>query len=174
MRTRLGIDTNLTDKEEKFLKAYLEFEWTNVKCAEYAGYAGNYNQLSKLADQVLKRPRVREVILKAAGNVMPASEVLSRLTTQARSVYADYIDEDGRVDLVRLKRDGRMHLIKAIRPGKYGNTIEFMDSQKALELLGKYYALWTDRVEEAREVTLKVVYEDPPQLVDTIDGELTE
>ena len=36
--------------------------------------------------------------------------------------------------------------MKSVKQSKYGETIEFVDVQRALELLGKYHSLFTDRV----------------------------
>ncbi len=44
-------------------------------------------------------------------------------------------------------KDGHGNLIKSMKPGKYGMTIEFVDDLKSQELIGRHLALFTDKSE---------------------------
>lgn len=61
--------------------------------------------------------------------------------------YAPYILQSGYVDLESMRREGMIHLVKGIKHTQYGMQVEFYDAQKALELIGKNHALFTDRQE---------------------------
>lgn len=153
----------LTRKEQLFVLAIMSGS-TQYDAARIAGYAGStIMQFVRQGNQVYNRPKVRAAIQgfveeQAQEGVMSALEVLARLTAQARNEGAEYIRSDGTVDLAAVLEDGKGHLIKSVRPGRYGTVVEFYDSQKALELLGKYHGLFTDRVEQETSVTIQVQY----------------
>lgn len=79
--------------------------------------------------------------------VMSADESLVRMSEIARGVWAEYIQADSSVDMAALVRDGKAHLIKAIKPTKYGSTIEFCDMQKAIEMIGRAHQIYVSRTE---------------------------
>lgn len=85
---------------------------------------------------------------------MSADEVLSRLADHARGDIEDFILLDlgeGRtswtIDLIKAKKRGKLHLVRRLRPTRYGVDIELYDAQRALELLGKGHGLFKDRQE---------------------------
>lgn len=51
-----------------------------------------------------------------------------------------------RVDLVKAEKNGKLHLIRKIKQTDRGLEIELHDPQKALEMLGRKYRLFSDRV----------------------------
>lgn len=162
--------TKLTSKEERFVQALVLTQCKQWEAAQIAGYSGTGRALVKMGSLVANRPRVKNALaelVKGQGiaGCMSREEVLARLTEQARAAYCVYIRPDGSTDLERMAADGKMHLIKRIRPTPSGEVVEFYDAQKALELLGRYYDLFPDKVQVDRgPTTVRVVYEEPYDL----------
>lgn len=52
-----------------------------------------------------------------------------------------------KLDLQKAEKLGKLHLIKKLSYNKYGPSIELYSAFDAQQLLGKHYALWTDRIE---------------------------
>jgi len=100
------------------------------------------------ASRLLKNVKVAAAIkstLKA--RILSTEEILARLAEMGQSAHADYVKEDGTVDIKKMVNDGNAHLIKGIKETKYGRVYEFHDAKSALELHGKYYAMWKDKFE---------------------------
>lgn len=64
-------------------------------------------------------------------------------------VYGPPVEiEEPYVDLVKAKRRGKLHLVKAIKRDRNGRvSVDLHDAQKAKELIGRHHGLFTDRVE---------------------------
>ena len=77
---------------------------------------------------------------------MSANEVLARLTEVACVDISEFIDDVGRLDWDKVRAKG--FLIRKIRYNADKNSeIELHDQMRALELLGKYHKLFTERHE---------------------------
>jgi hypothetical protein len=101
----------------------------------------------------LRKPKIASRIQeRLTAKVMSADEVLTRLAEQARVDLGPYMDEDGDVDIERLKRDGKTHLIKRYEKtkaiaGLVRVKVETYDAQAALVHLGRHHGLFKDKVE---------------------------
>jgi len=128
-------------KEKVWLEEYLQC-WNATEAARRAGYKWprrlGSRKLAKFEDEI--QERIDEL-------AMSADEALLRLAQIARGEYAEYITEDGQIDIVGLVRDNKAHLIQKIRPTKYGEAYEFYDMQKALVDIGRHHQLFTDKVD---------------------------
>jgi phage terminase small subunit len=51
-----------------------------------------------------------------------------------------------RVDLVKAEKAGKLHLIKKLKQTERGLEVELYDAVNALEMIGKHYKLFTDRM----------------------------
>lgn len=155
----------LTDLEREFIEAYLKtfdlYKTMQMIGRADRGYRYNIEQRARL---ILTRPAVmREIADRFKQNLMSQDEVLYRLTLQARGIYANYFvsDENGtRFDFEKMVEDGYGHLVRLLRPGRFGTTFEFMDTQKALEMIGRHHKLFTDKIDNTGEVIIRVVYDD--------------
>ncbi len=79
---------------------------------------------------------------------MAAVEVVARLSQQARAEYAKYYTPDGSVDLEEMLADGKGHLIRKISYGREGQrVVEFYDAQSALVHVGRYHAIFTEKLD---------------------------
>lgn len=159
----------LTRKRKMFVEGYLR-TWSATQAAIEAGYSKRtaYSQGPRL----LKIVEVAEEIDRRIAEVtMSADEVLIRLTEQARGKYANYINVAGSLDIARMVIDEKAYLIKAIRPGLYGTTYEFVDSQAALSLLGRNHRLFTDRVEHGADEPLTNLLDNFNSVLSKIYGQ---
>jgi phage terminase small subunit len=152
----------LTPKRQLFVEYYVATMFNGTKAATLAGYSERsaYSEASRLL-------RIAEV--KAAidahmdAMLMPAREVLMRMSDQGRATMEDFItiDADGKtkIDIAKAAANGKLHHIKDIkrttRTRKNG-AVEFTEEEFSIELhdasaarvhLGKYHKLFTERVE---------------------------
>lgn len=138
---------DLTNKQKAFVEQYLQ-DFNATKAAQRAGYGGDDATLAVTGHRVLRKAKVAERISQRLREAaMSADEVLSRLAEIGRAEYSQYINTDGAVDLARLLEDGKGHLVKGIKETKYGQQVEFYDSQKALVDIGRHHALFTDKAD---------------------------
>jgi len=141
----------LSSKQQIWLDAYLQ-TWNATEAARRAGYAHPRQEGARLLSNAVMQEEIKS---RLAEMTMTADEVLVRLGEQARADYADYINEVGSVDLAGMKRDDKMHLVKGVKPSKYGLVVEFYDAHSALVQIGKHHKLFTDGVDISGELELK-------------------
>lgn len=138
--------SKFTAKQEIFIAEYLRC-WNASEAARRAGYNGDSNTVGP---RLLANVGIfEEIERRKALLIMSAEEVAVRLTEQGRGSYAEYINAFGGVDLDRLQKDGKGHLVKKIKHTKEGLEIEFYDAQAALVQIGKIHKLFVDRQESA-------------------------
>lgn len=159
----------LTNKQARFVDEYLKC----LNASEAARRAGYSERSARtIGPENLSKPAIAaEIELRLKQSAMSGDEVLHRLSQQARGEYAQYLEvwdiplEDDQVeqrvgvDVHRMIADGNAHLIRRIKYDKDGRPeIEFYDAQSALVQLGRYHALFTDKLkvesdwrEEARQ-----------------------
>lgn len=140
----------LNPQQQLFVEEYLTC-WNASEAARRAGYK---TKASVQGARSLANASIREAIDEAINErAMRANEVLARLTTIASGSLADFIktDDDGNVTGFNLHKDKPLHLLKkvTVSHGKFGKniSIEIHDPVGALEKLGRYHKLFTDRVE---------------------------
>jgi len=155
--------TGFTPKQRLFIHYYVE-TLNATRAAEMAGYKGSYSTLGVVGHDNLKKPKIREEIDRILGERMiTPNEILDRLGSQAKAEYNDYIDPETKIlDLKRLLKDGKGHLIKKMKMSRVSGRIaevEFYDSQTALIQVGKFHKLWTDKIEQDTTVTVVKAYE---------------
>ena len=161
----------LTYKQKMFVEAYLE-TLNATESARRAKYKGNENTLGVIGHENLRKPKIREEIDKRLKELaMSAEEVLARLGDMARGDIGDFLTIESMsfdLSLRKAKELGLTHLIKKVKQRtiitqkKDGDEeenhyieIELHDSQSALEKLGRYHKLFTDKQEFVGE--LKVI-----------------
>lgn len=154
----------LTTKQKAFVEAYLS-TFNATEAARIAKYKGNRVTLQAVGAENLRKPLIKAIIDERMKELaMGADEILARLTEQAQGKGGEYVDMWGNLDFARLKAEGKLHLIKKIKPSMYGKVIEFYDAQSALALLGKTHKLFVDLTEKEHkgEVTIRFL---PPHEV---------
>lgn len=139
----------LTVRQRLFVSAFLGPATGNAsEAARIAGYSSPRQQ----GTENLAKPAIRAAIEEKLDQVaMTADEVLLRLSDQASADIGRFLRYDASgepgIDIKAMKDAGKTHLIKGIKPTKYGVVIELHDAQAALEKLGRYHKLFVDRSE---------------------------
>lgn len=134
----------LSPRQQIFVQEYLSC-WNASEAARRAGYRGRANTIGP---RLLANVGIAEEIQqRIAERTMGPDEVLMRLGEQARNEHGNYITETGLVDLPKLIRDGKSHLIKGVKETPQGKVIEFYDAQAALVHIGKHHKLFVDKVD---------------------------
>lgn len=147
-------EIKLTGKQKAFADYYVgEARFVGVNAARLAGYKGKYSALAAIASENLKKPNLKAYIdHRLAALILPANEVIARLTDIANASIEDVVDEDGRFDYDKAKRTGKLPLIKKLKRKTMSPIIEEVEfemysAHEALRDLGKYHKLFTEKVE---------------------------
>lgn len=135
--------SQLTPKQRVWLEAYLT-TWNASEASRIAGYTSP----SKVAWQMTQKPLIKAAIEQRMRDArISADEVIVRLMQQATANVGDFftITPDGpEWNWEKIKEKG--FLVKSVTKTRDGYKLEFYDAQKALELLGRSMALFTDNV----------------------------
>lgn len=95
----------LTPKQERFVLEYIK-DWNATQAAIRAGYStkGANVQGSRLLSNVNISERIRQIQTEQrSAEIMEYDEACTILTSIARGRVADYLDEDGRIDIKLLR-----------------------------------------------------------------------
>lgn len=166
-------DKPLTGKQNAFVQAYVLY-MNATHAARVAGYAGDYNTLGVVGYENLRKPKIRAAIdaLLEAQGAMPRNEVLAHLTDIARGDIADALNETGGVDMLEAIRRGKSHLVKRVKTKTtiidsgdddnreiHETEIEMYSREVALDRLGKFYGLFTDKSEVSNtgDMTIRII-----------------
>jgi phage terminase small subunit len=122
----------LTQRQRLFVEAYIGQANGNAReAARAAGYSGDDNALSQRAFELVRNPKIAELIgVRVQEAVMAANEVLSELSAIAKADWQNFVE---------IRRDNEGEPISA--------TLKLADKIRTLELLGKYHKLFSDRVD---------------------------
>ena len=122
----------LTQKQRLFVEAYIGPANGNARtAARMAGYSGDDNALSSRAFELMRNPKIAELIgVRVEEAVMQSNEVLSELSAIAKADWQNFLE---------IRRDREGEIISA--------TLKLSDKIKSLELIGKYHKLFSDRVD---------------------------
>lgn len=155
-------EKNLTPKQQAFVNAYMTNGFNATQAAIKAGYSEatarviGHQNLTKLSIQSEIKRLMRDFI-------MPAEEVLSRLTEHARGDIGDLWNEStGQVNWEQARALGKTALIKRIKHKTtrvtrgvgesaedvetFEDEIELHNPQVALQMLGKYHETFVDKL----------------------------
>lgn len=145
-------ERKLTDKQARFIQEYLQC-FNAAEAARLAGYKGRSDVVG--ARLLVNMSEYLEEA-RPSSNIMTAEEVLAELSAIAWGNMRDFVDDNSlSINLNTDKARGKMRVVKKIKyvtqvqDDSQTDTVEFelYDKVKALELLGKYYALFKDRVQ---------------------------
>lgn len=155
----------LTLKQTAFIDKYIETQ--NATEAVVFAYQYEDRQTASVkGSQLLRLGKVKAEVRRRLGNHIASSdEVLERLTTHARGDLTDVLQPDGSFNLRKARKSGASQLLKKLKiKRRYEKDIEgnaqpvdeyeyeIHDPQSALEKLGRFHALFTDR--QQSELTL--------------------
>jgi hypothetical protein len=135
----------LTNKQQLFVEHYARC-WNASEAARLAGYSAKTAR--SMGQQLLTKLDIAaEIKARIAEQVMTPDETMARIAEQARAAYAAYIQDDGKVDLAAMRRDGKMHLVKGTKVVRGELVVEFHDAQAALFKIASVHGLPVERVE---------------------------
>lgn len=153
-------DPEKLDQQILFAIEYVK-DFNGLRAAQRAGYSGTDESLMSMASRLLRLVKVQNKIRDLlAANAMAAEEALWRLAQMARLDISQFIKaKNGGFEINWSSVNKYGFLIKSITQTRYGPKLELHDSQKALELIGKHYGLFTDRIEHTWKTQLPEGYE---------------
>jgi phage terminase small subunit len=121
-------NTKLTTKQKLFAEAYLATP-NGTDAARKAGYKGNDNTLASVAKENLRKPQISDLIQNRIESIgMSANEIIIELSVIAKTELSAT------------------------------EHIKATDKIKALELLGKRFAMWTENHKHEGDIRIEVVY----------------
>lgn len=139
-------------KQLAFCQEYVK-DFNGAAAAKRAGYTGNMYTRSATASRLLKVDKVAgEIAAILQSRCMSNDEALSRLAEQGRGAHSKYIKKDGTVNIAKLVKDDKAHLIKKLKYDKLLGIltdIEFYDSQVALEKILRAGGAYKDKGDSA-------------------------
>lgn len=152
-------DQEQLDQQILFAIEYVK-DFNGTRAAQRAKYEGDDDTLAVTASRLLRYAKVQNKIRDLlASTTMEAQEALWRLAQMARLDISEFIrGKNGSFEINWSNVNKFGYLIKSISHTKYGPKIELHDSQKALELIGKHYGMFTDKIDHTGDVTISVVY----------------
>lgn len=162
-RSRSPNNPSITRQQEKFVDEYL-LCFNATKAARKAGYKDN-DLLHTNAFKLLQNTAIKEQIdarLKEAK--LSVAAILKLLGDHATGSLGDFLDDNGNIDLETARETGLLHLLREIEiteiESKDGSTmrrkIKLHDPQKALELIGRHHAMFTDKVHNTEKKIIQV------------------
>jgi phage terminase small subunit len=153
-----GGDMALTNKQQAFVNAYIRTR-NATQAAIEAGYS--QNTAHAIGWENLRKPEISEAVRQFfEADSMSAAEVLHHLALIARGDVSEVLDDMGNFDLRKARAAGKTNLVKKLKARTITSTdkdgdgtdiheweVELYDRMKALELIGKYQKLFTDKME---------------------------
>jgi phage terminase small subunit len=127
--------TKLNEQQRLFVKYYI----ATLNAAESARLAGySVKTARQMGYELLTRPYIIEAIEKGVDKRMEKADISAERI----------LDELAKIAFLAPEQ---LDALKSIKGG---------EKMRALELLGKYHTLFTDRIEQSGEVTINVSLED--------------
>lgn len=112
----------LTTKQRLFVECYLSNGFNATEAARQAGYGGDDRSLAVIGHENLRKLKIAALVRERIDEaVMPANEVMARLTAIARGRVTDFLDEGGKFDLKaarKAEKDGLLKKLKQKRTSK--------------------------------------------------------
>lgn len=149
----------LSQKHQAFVDRYLIcFNATEAYMDVYT--PKNRNVAAVNGTRLLRNAKISaEISKRLKEKAMTADELLARTADIARGNLADYIYDDGEINIKKLKEDGKGHLLKKYKRTrrtirqKSGDEIEiesmeaeFYAADSAHDKLMRYHSLYNDKV----------------------------
>lgn len=152
----------MTDKQKRFCDEYL-IDMNGAQAAIRAGYSKK--TAKQIATENLSKPYLREYIdkrmaEKEAALIADQDEVMKYLTAVMRRVKAEHVvvtcTEETSSYVPDAEGKMRKQTVKKETPKIVEIPARLQDSNKAAELLGKAYGIYTDKVDADVDMNLNI------------------
>lgn len=152
----------MTEKQQRFCDEYL-VDLDGTKAAIRAGYSKK--TAAVIASENLRKPNIREYIEKRMQEkedalIAKQDEVMKYLTAVMRREYCEHVVVTITEEESSYEPDGegkmRKRTTKTEKPEIVEIPARLADANKAAELLGKAYALFTDKLEADVDMELNI------------------
>ncbi len=148
--------SSLTPKQKRFCEEYL-IDMNATQAAIRAGYSER--TAYSMGQRLLKKVEVQEYIQKRMTSLeyrtgITQERVLNEIAAVAFANITDYAQVvDGKVKLTLTKEltEEQKKCLAVIKEGKFGIEVKAYDKLKALQMLGDYLSLFTDKQRLALE-----------------------
>ena len=152
---------SLTQMERSWVEYYIltgnkEYAAKKAGFSEKTAYVAGYRLFKRIRVKEYYEKRIAEIVSKNNDKV---SLVMSQLLKIATCDIADYVDSNGQIkDLSKV--DGQ--LIQSIKHTRYGPTLTLASKEKALELLGRFMGMYSDKIELSADkpLSLSVTFQE--------------
>ena len=133
----MTVEKRLTPKQQRFVNAYLATAHGNAtEAARIAGYKEHHTEGWRLLQNAVIRAQIDEQL---AAESLSAAEVLHHLTDVGVAEWHEF------VEVIINPRTGETMKVR----------MDLTNKVKALELLGKYHKLFTDKSEATSNVLIR-------------------
>ena len=166
--------SDLLLRHQVFIEEYLVC-MNGTQAWQLAYPDASYDVAASSSSRLLRNVKIRAELERRFGEqVMGKREVLKRLKDQANATLLPFVkvDDDGHIYFNFKDKEAKrhLHLIKKVKHKKHETyneksgeineenwvEVELHDPQKALELIGKYHALFTDKTETTEKKVIRV------------------
>lgn len=137
----------LTNLQFLFCEFYIQTS-NGTLSSRLAGYKGKADNIHAVnASRLLRTAKIQDYLKERYKEVaMGADEVLARLAKMARASVSDFVDENGIIDWKKVNKEG--YVVKSLTHTKgKSSKIEIEGRLRALELIGKAQAMFTEKIE---------------------------
>jgi len=139
--------SNLSQRQINLVHEYV-LCWNKSKAARQAGYP--VKSCHTVGPKELQKPQVKRYLAYYTKDIAEKNQeqvafVIARLREIACVDIKDFLNPDGSLRKLDGKVNGR--LIQSIKQSQFGASITLHSAEKALELLGRYLGMWSDKVD---------------------------
>lgn len=163
------MNKELNEKQKKFCEEYL-VDFNACQAAIRAGYVKNSARIH--ASRMLSNDNIQRYIQELADQKLketgdPIKKIICELQMIAFGDMRDFMEwDDRRITWKSVEELGeKTRLISEVKETvtQHGGSrsLKLHDKMKAIEMLGRYYKIFTDKVEHSGEVGFKVVVNIP-------------
>lgn len=132
----------------KFAQAYVQTNGNAREAARLAGYSGDDNTLSAVASELMDRADVKSYLSEVIRSIISSEETSAILSDLARSSIGCFLARDANgnfinngfgfeLDLNSEEAQANLHVIKKLKPTKFGVEIELHSKTHALDILAR-------------------------------------
>lgn len=154
----------MTDKQKRFCEEYLANGLNATKAAIDAGYS--QKTAYSIGNENLKKPEIQDFIKeklseKDAAAIAKQDEILKTLTRVLRREEKESVVVTLKSRTSSYDKSGKKRIVEKEAPQIVEIPSKLSDTNKAAELLGRYYAMFTDNLNADVGVGVEIIDDIP-------------